>query len=517
MKKFILISIILLSNMTYFHGMNAEETGLPIEELISHIGKTDYQLKSTAILNMKKNIRYNSIYINRYTETNIYVQKICFIRVISELADEVSYPYLLKYLSDTDRTILIETISALGKTRTHPYDQILINTAKKHKDDEHITIAVIHALGEFTDDDIAYFIGKYLHDQRLNIRIAAIEGLGAMGTDKAADLLIETFYTNPNGNEKEIIHALGESRNSLNAQEVIWQIFEDRESPFFLDALISLGELESYRHTGLLVELLDHQSRSIRKAAIYALSRIGSLSAVNPLIEFLNNPASYDLRNLITHAIEEICSVYSFEEILATVKETDHPAIVAIQLGKLSDPSSVEVLKELMRNDDPINRITAIEALSYFDMPEVDNAIADRLTESSPLEFFYQIRYFINGRSNASHSIKLIMTKKHYTDYKLAIYLGFLNHYEAQDNIFNILQNPTNPYRWVAVASMENWGYNRPIAHRLKKILQKESFAMRYHAAKVLKRFSNEEPSLKQFLQKCYYREQQPRIKALLK
>ncbi len=514
-KQYYLILFMILLNTQHLHATASE---FNLENSMKELATTDYQLRTTCIINMKKNLRFRASYIRFYFGTEIYIQKICLIKAISELGETKLYPYLLDYINDTDRDIFIEAIHALGNSRTSPYDMKLIHIAKSNNNDEALLCACIQALSNFTGDIIVDYLSEFLNDSRQIVKSAAIESLGYIGNERAVELLITTFKKDLQGNEQAILHALGDCRNSRIAQSFLLSFMEDRESSLFLDAMINLADLEPQGHTDQFIAMLNDNSPQIRKIAIYALSRIGDLQAILPLVDLLESPSSYDSRQQIRNAIEAICSIYRFEEIMEILQATDHPSIVALQLGKLGHESSVEVLEELLDNEDPINRIAAIRALSNFNLPQIDDTLASRLSESTPLEFSYELQYFVDEKKMQTDFGMIEKTlSKEYSNYKLIIFLAKLGRYEVQDSIYSILKNKTNPYRWVALTSIEEWPYQPSLAHILKQIVRKDSLPMRYYAAKVLKHIVSQDPSLVPFLHQCHVEEINPRVKAILR
>ena len=513
-KHYYLTLLILLINA---HSIHATDIELDLENRMKVLATTDYQIRSTCIINIKKKLRLSMSYMTCYSGNDIYIHKLCFIRAIAELGEQKLYPYLLDYINDTDRTVFIEVIRGLGNSRTFPYDTKLKHIAQTNNDDEAILSACIQALGNFTTETTADYLSEFIDDPRPIVKSSVLESLGYMGTERAVELLIQTFKQDPQGNEKEILHALGNCRNSRTAQSFLISFMQDRESSLFLDAMINLADLEPQDHTDQFIAMLNDKSRHIQKIAIYALSRIGDLKAIIPLLDLLESPSSYDSRQQIAQAIENICAIYSFEEIMEILQKTDHPSIVAVQLGKLGQKSSIEVLNELLDNEDPINKIAAVRALSNFNLPEIEDTLAGRLNKSTPLEFFYELQYFVD-RKQAQNNVDMIekTLSTQYSNYKLIIFLAKLNRYEIQDSIYYILNNKSNPYRWIALASMDHWSYQGSLAYILKNIVQKGSLPMRYYAAKVLKQFSIKEPSLVPFLNQCHDRELNPRVKAIL-
>lgn len=489
----------------------------PMDELIATLGETDYLMTGRLVLRIKKNLRANPSYAKIYAESTIYIQKTAFMRAIADLADEKLYPYVLPYLTDDNEATRIEAIISIGSTRISPYDQKLRHLATSYHDNESVLSTIIEALGQFRNDETVNFLASYLTDERIRIRLNTIEALGINGTDIAVGYLIEAF-----GNQEKVLHndilrTLGDCRNSVVAIEFLRQFLADQSSDYFTESLISLGELQDASIADLCIGLATHESRSMRKSAIYALSRLGSLKALAPLTEYLENPAFYDMETNIKRAIEQICAVYRLDEILDALSHTDHPAIVARDLGKLGDPSSIEVFMELLDHDDPINRIAAIGALSEFDDPAITTAFIERLPEAGPLELYYLLQVLADSCA-ASSDIEILRNNipRYDPGYHAMIMLAAnLNQYDAEDAILDILKNPSHPYRWVAVAVLQGWPYSQQLTHVLKELLRKGSLPLRFYSAWVLTGFAQYEPGLLPFLRQCHQRERNPRIREI--
>ena len=491
--------IFLLTIQSY--AKDVSQKGIPIEQIQQILADPDYTMEKRLSINIKKRLRKNPSFIKFYTENNLFIFKTAFIRAIAESGDNKLYKYLVPYLNDDNEKIAASAINAIGYANTPDYINDLAFLLNKYNDNELMIVRILATLGNSLSDEAIKYISPMIDDHRINISYAAVLSLSQIGTDKAASHLIKKYEYQKL--RKKIIYSLGKCRTSNKALNFINHISKKDEHPYFLDIVKAMGELESHENTNYLIGLLDKNNKKQTFAALYALSRIADINSVTEIYNFLDSIMARTVQKKIFSAIEKICSFYSKQEIIETISGLDHPALVAIKLGKLGDPSSTNVLLELLEDDDPINKIFAIEAISVINDTSVVENLISRLSTSEPLETYCIMNYLKKCYENKLITREDLIEKisnYSYNKDKLNIFYGLIDYYEMEDGIISILANESNPYLWVMIDAVKNWSSYPSITHLLKYYLQKGSLPLRYHSAKILVNFAGKNPEIKSFL-----------------
>lgn len=170
-------------------------------------------------------------------------------------------------------------------------------------------------LGEMGDDRCVEPLVRALRDGDWQVREAAIDALGQVGSP-AVELLIKQLRDWDI--RKAVIRALGRIKDERVLEPLVNQLRSDEFGLDATDALVMLGEPAVDR----LVAALKDKDESIRKQAVIALGRIKSTQALDPLIEMLQDK-DWFTRLTAAAALEKIGDERGREAIKPLLKDPD--------------------------------------------------------------------------------------------------------------------------------------------------------------------------------------------------
>lgn len=216
------------------------------------------------------------------------------------------------------------------------------------------------ALGRIGDASAVEPLIKLLNPKKqisrlISIRGFAVDVLGDIGDARAVEPLIESLRWDDAYVQKKAIWALGKIGDKRALE---WLILELQKSP----------------------------DGDFRSAAADAIDDIGDASAVEPLIEALEDKDEYVQRRSLL-ALGKIGGERALEALIEALKseKRDDPPWAAVALGDLGDPRAVEPLLDGLKTDIPNTIRQVSEALSKIGTKHaVDALISKLLTITQP-------------------------------------------------------------------------------------------------------------------------------------
>jgi HEAT repeat protein len=186
-----------------------------------------------------------------------------------------------------------------------------------------------NALSDTVDD-----LARNLDSYDWNVQISAIEELGKIGDEKAADVLFHFIYRKGENwrLKTRALRLLGDIQNPRVADKLV-SVFND---PFLNDecpalkwnTAVALGKgfNKGSRAVEALINALDYNNLLIREAAIQSLGKIGDPAAVPHLIPGLSDER-FAIRYSALKALESIGDMEAIP-FIQKIADTDHDAFL---------------------------------------------------------------------------------------------------------------------------------------------------------------------------------------------
>jgi HEAT repeat protein len=246
------------------------------------------------------------------------------------------------------------------------------------------------------------------------IQYHAAEALGELRDPSAAGALAETLGTTPHSGVRwkaaEALSRLGES-----SVDCLVALLDHKDEDVRWKSAIALGELRSRKSVPALVRLLDDKDHYVRSRAASALGMMGE-DAVDLLIPLIHDSNSR-YRWGAVYALGKICSERAAEplvraladphpevraEAVASLAAIGKPAIpplvrflkytrgeerieIISVLGELRSSDAIEPIIQLLESAEESERMAIAETLDAILIPEVEShfSLAGRQTETT--------------------------------------------------------------------------------------------------------------------------------------
>lgn len=197
------------------------------------------------------------------------------IRILTLLAyfeDEESLSELLQYSSNSDHYVQLAALRGLSyRKATQHIDQIIENLSKSHQTNILVLADIMTHFGEVAVPALLVLINK---NTLLEIRLAAITSLGAIGALQAVDPLIKLLDDPSMEIRAQSISALGKLGDA-RAGKAIMAHFKDENIAIRVQAVQALGLLDVNSAIPLFVEALKDEEWWVRYRAAEALYNMG--------------------------------------------------------------------------------------------------------------------------------------------------------------------------------------------------------------------------------------------------
>ncbi|MFN8670564.1 MAG: HEAT repeat domain-containing protein [Candidatus Sericytochromatia bacterium] len=337
------------------------------------------------------------------------------IEIISSLHEENLYKLIADFLFFEDaitRNSAIEILTAWGKNVTN----LLIEKTKS--DNHNVRIFACNILGDIRDQVSVEALLTLLTDDESNVRFAAYEAIGKIGSKEATLPLLQYLYSNQDNpweqfpliitlgqlqDERCLVPLLQLAENEMLKQPVlqaISNIADERAIPYIIDALHTQDEyiqhicmliiktmkdriednnirkrnliniISSYLETkdkknidliiSVLDNLLNHEEYSIKIGCVFLLSIIATNNAVKVIIKHYFFELDIE--------ILEAFLIIKDKNISALIKffnqaESGCKNLIIVALGKSSSTKAYNMLIKLLSNKSNEIKIQALDAL----------------------------------------------------------------------------------------------------------------------------------------------------------
>lgn len=163
--------------------------------------------------------------------------------------------------------------------------------------------------------------------------------------------------------------------------EALQEVVNQPEHNGQLEAIWLLGKSEETQVTETLLQLFQSPDAQIREVVAGAFAEIGDVRALQPLIDALNDE-SPNVKDAAAIALGELRDSRAIKPLIAKLKESPVQQVAAWALAMIGDRRAVAPLAEAMMTDeDPAMRGMAARSLGKIALPEADIAAVEGLDD----------------------------------------------------------------------------------------------------------------------------------------
>ena len=279
----------------------------------------------------------------------------------------------------------------------------VIRALKNQKFDFRVRANAAGALGEIDSKDvISPLIEALQTDSHWWVRNFAVGSLGKLGSEKVVDPLIGALNDENQYVRRAAVAELGKLKPDKAIlplidclKDVDWQLrlqapeilveFGNETEKHLLEALKNdnkwikvgaanvLGRIGSESAVLPIMSLLNNQERMVRDEAAVALSRLNSKVAVKALLDLLKHESSY-VREGAAWVLGEMRTKAAVRSLIQVLDDEDMGWMAAVSLGKIGDENAIEPLKKKMADQDSRVGQAAAWALARMLLDEIENS-----------------------------------------------------------------------------------------------------------------------------------------------
>jgi HEAT repeat protein/anti-sigma regulatory factor (Ser/Thr protein kinase) len=301
---------------------------------------------------------------------------------LGEIGGARAVDILLTTLTGASGGARMQSAFALGKLRARRAVDHLRNAMKDQSPALRWSAAV--AIGQIGDEQAVVDLLDRIRDDEALVRQSAAEALGKIGGDHAMAGLREASIDERVEVRLAAAFALGLLGDS-KAEMIVLEILGDKEneSDVRSRAASTLGEIGSEQSVRALFQALNDDDVEIRRAATYALGKIGTRGAAEDAIDALLEALKIDNNDVRWRAAWELGNIganRAVEGLIEALRGREYSGTrwrAAEALGKIGGQQTEDALLETLRDEDNFVRMSAALALGRLGHSEViDDCLA---------------------------------------------------------------------------------------------------------------------------------------------
>ncbi len=337
------------------------------------------------------------------------------IEELMAINDKSVVPVLFKMVSDETDFVKVQFCRFLGKIKGDSAIPPLVIFLIEKSDS--VAREAAEALEKIENEKKNNALILLLHRRVSHFsRAFAIKSLGRQGVNRALPQLVELLSSQEEDIKELAIEALRQIGDPAAIRPLLRLLGEDNERVIYI-TLLTLGEIGELRISENILPFLGHKNENIRRAAIWALSklnckkavpkfklmlesdpseivreeiakRLGKLigqEAVKPLIFSEAFDKSHNVRVYAGWAIKDI-AVKQREAVLlkfARAKDEALRAEVFLEIGHTGNPKFFRMLKKALKKDkSELVRAAAAQGLSFIQAKGVKDVLKEALSDN---------------------------------------------------------------------------------------------------------------------------------------
>jgi HEAT repeat protein len=303
-------------------------------------------------------------YLSLYDESEIVRE--AAIKALTAIGDVVISPYLNALLSDdlNKKFKAMDILVKEGKIVLYSLLSLLESPSATLK------ASVCEILGRIGDERAIEGLAKLFNDKDLNVRIAAINAVANIKSEKAGNYLLN-LLSSPDPKladlAKEALIKLGEKSVGI----LISEFTKIKNEEIKRKVIEIFGEIKNKETIGVLLECLKARNPYLRAQSCLSLAKIGTLGHLRERKEIIEEvkkllqDESYLVRSAALEVLGVLRADEVFEEICQLLKDPEttvkRKAVWAI--SEIGGIRAVEILRKAVNCDESPVKIEVINSL----------------------------------------------------------------------------------------------------------------------------------------------------------
>ena len=239
------------------------------------------------------------------------VHRIYFIEAMNYLYDRRFYAFLTNMLRDENKSVRIYVLNCLKVNRIGESLGLVRNAALHDKNDE-VRIAAIEALGAFRDIGAIPLLHIILNDKNRDVRRESAKSLSMIGSAASANFLSLRLLAEDDNEIKELlIEALVLIKRVGDVRGVEKILLTDGSTGFRIKSAYILGFSGTYAAQAALLQALNDPDYRVRAEVCNSLGNYRNRQALASLLEVLGREEGVYVKSAALYAVKRMNDKYS--------------------------------------------------------------------------------------------------------------------------------------------------------------------------------------------------------------
>jgi HEAT repeat protein len=250
-----------------------------------------------------------------------------------------------------------------------------------------VRVQLLAALAERGDGKARPLFLDALRDQNLQVRLAALNGLGSVGDSSCVQVLAETAAETKDEEQDAARSALSRLRGS-DTDQVILSALTSAAPKVKPELIRAIGERGVRGAADILLRTAQESTGEVRREALRSLRENATLAQVPAMLQMLAAIDSAADRTEMERTLAATFKRYSEvgpTELIAAYAKADDALLrssLLLVLGMVGRSEGMPTLQEALKSADPELKRAAILALSEWPNPEPLSALLAQAKES---------------------------------------------------------------------------------------------------------------------------------------
>jgi len=338
--------------------------------------------------------RAGAIYVEFYSGKHPGYLRVAGLRGLAATRGEAAADLLIEAVKGDDADLRRNAIGMMALIKGEKTTQTFIELAKSLPADGQELI--VRSLAERADASAAPAIIEMTGNENENVRLAALEALGGMGTPQAVEPLAKAAAT-AGETERQVARASLVRIRGEGVDEAIIKAANSGDADSRVEVIRAIGQRGDREPFSLLLKIaMTDAEASVRREAILSMARIGEPAAIDALIKLAITPKESDDRSTIERAAvimfakmpDKDAQARSVIAVLDNAPNEAKPVLLSL-LARPATPEALDAVRAAVQSSDAAVSDAAIRALG--DWPN-----------AAPAEELYKIA---QAGSNPAHKL----------------------------------------------------------------------------------------------------------------
>lgn len=397
------------------------------------------------------------------------------VEALSKINDPAAINALVKLLSTSSALVSSAIVDALGELGDVKIVPMLFNSLEnvnpilRHK----IVKAIVQILrgrslsllAQSQQDRLREYLLDALTDNDDEIRIAALQGLSAIGTEETARDIFDLAVTLDPDRSPEVYEAAIRALAAVGYNDVVRDALRGDNELRIMIAMEACQLMEGNEALEEIKALFWRVNTVLQRAAIAEVAQLGSCDDAPFFLAVMDQCGDAEVLKSVLAFFGQQQACPDVEDVVFA--QLDHRYVDVKEMAleaciNLHSPQLNERFRERSHSEDPMQRTMAVYALGRYGAAENINEITDALEDPDPSVRRVAVEAFINLGGSAERYLPRLLPRLFDEDKDVRValvdLLGQIGTASVMPHLITALRDENE---WVRIRAIEALGVNR--------------------------------------------------------